>query len=285
MEKKVFGRTGHKSTKILFGGAAFFNVTQADADRTMDLIMKYGINHIDTAESYGDSEIRLDPWLKHNRQHVFLATKTDKRTYKAAKEELHQSLERLCVDSIDLWQMHCLVDENEWEIAMDDGGVLEAFEEARIQGLVNYLGVTGHGVQTPSMHLKSLERFDFDTVLLPYNYMMMQNKSYASDFDALVTVCKEKNIAIQGIKTIARGPKGENEKDQFHTWYKPLDKQSEIDMALHWAMGNEDIFINSVADVNILPLVLDAATRFTTKTPDEKMKRASREMGLTPLFS
>ncbi|MEJ2750227.1 MAG: aldo/keto reductase, partial [Anaerolineae bacterium] len=261
IEKLEFGRTGHLSTRTLFGAAALANVTQAEADQTLDVLLAFGVNHIDTAASYGDAELRIGPWMKEHRQDFFLATKTEKRTYQGAKEELHRSLERLRVDSVDLWQMHILVDPAEWETAMGPGGALEAFIEAREQGLVRFLGVTGHGVTVAAMHLRSLERFDFDSVLLPYNYAMMKNHQYADDFAALVTVCQERKVAVQTIKSITRGPWGSKTPHRA-TWYEPLEKQEEIDAAVHYVLNRPNFFLNTAGDIHLLPKVLDAASRF-----------------------
>ena len=109
IQKQLFGRTGHMSTRILFGAAALGQVTQDEADRTLDLLLEYGINHIDTAASYGEAELRVGPWMAQHRKNFFLATKTEMRTYEEAKEELHRSLDKLRVDSVDLWQIHALM--------------------------------------------------------------------------------------------------------------------------------------------------------------------------------
>ena len=212
--QQAFGRTGHMSTRTLFGAAALWTVSQDEADRTLELLLEYGVNHIDTAASYGDAELRIGPWMKEHRQDFFLATKTEKRTYQGAWDELRRSLDRLQVDQIDLWQMHMLTDPADWEIAMGPDGALEAFVEARDQGLVRFLGVTGHGLTVPTMHLRSLARFDFDSVLLPYSYVMMQNPQYAADFEALVKVCQERNVAVQTIKSLVRRPWGEREQNR-----------------------------------------------------------------------
>src|SRR5215211_9162657 len=180
-----FGRTGHDSTRTLFGAAALGSVDQPTADRTLDLLLEHGVNHIDTAASYGDSELRIAPWLRRNPGAFFLATKTDGRDYQSAKEDLHRSLERLGVDHVDLLQLHNLVDVIEWEFALREGGALEAAVEAREEGLVRFIGVTGHGLSVAAMHRRSLDRFPFDSVLLPYNHRQMQDQRYAAEFEAL----------------------------------------------------------------------------------------------------
>ncbi len=241
IQSKVFGRTGHNSSRALFGAASLGSVTQDEADRTLEILLKYGINHIDTAASYGDSELRIGPWMKEHRNKFFLATKTDKRTYREAKEELYRSLDRLKVDSIDLWQMHFLVDPDEWNIAFNPGGVLDAFIEAREEKLTRFLGVTGHGLSAPSMHLRSLEKHDFDSVLLPYSYIMMQNPNYAAEFQKLAKKCNEKNVAVQTIKSITRGPLG-NKPERHAVWYDPLVEDEAIVHAVSWVWGNPDVF-------------------------------------------
>lgn len=280
-----FGRTGHESTRIIFGAAAFSSVSQDDADRTLALLEERGINHFDTAASYGDSELRLGPWLEHNRSKVFLATKTGEREAQDAYDEIQRSLERLRVDQIDLIQLHNLVDESEWETAMGPGGALEAAVRARDEGLVRFIGVTGHGVTVAEMHRRSLERFDFDSVLLPYNFPMMQNPQYAADFEALATICAERNVAMQTIKAITLAPWGDRPQTTS-TWYEPLREQGPIDLAVHWVLGREDVYLNTASDINLLPMVLDAAERFDGARPtDEAMQELVRSLQMEPLFT
>ncbi len=277
-----FGRTGHESTRTIFGAAAFWSVTQEEADRTLDLLLRYGINHIDTAASYGDSEMRIGPWMEHHRGRFFLATKTGERSYAAARDEIHRSLERLRVDQVDLLQLHNLVDQDGWEQALGPGGALEAAVEAREQGLVRFIGVTGHGLETAAMHQRSLERFDFDTVLLPYNYTIMQNQQYAADFEALMTLCSERSVAVQTIKGIVRRPWGEREQTRA-TWYEPLEDQKAIDSAVNWVLRRPGVFLNTVGDIHVLPKVLDAASRFESASREQLDEDLSR-LELEPLF-
>jgi aryl-alcohol dehydrogenase-like predicted oxidoreductase len=286
LEKRKFGNTDHVSTRILFGAAAFYSITDQDiADRTMEVVERAGINHIDTAASYGEAERRLGPWLKHNRNKVFLATKTEKRTYKEAREGFLRSLEKLCVDSVDLLQMHFLVDPGEWETAMSEDGALQALREFKEQGLTRYLGVTGHGITTPAMHLKSLDRFAFDTVMLPYNYRMMENPSYRENCLKLFALCRTKQIAVQVIKTLAKGPwQIEESQREYSTWYEPLSRQDEIETAVHWALANPQIFLNTPADINLLPKVIKAAESFRSDTTQEQLNGRAEKMSTTPLF-
>lgn len=280
----TFGRTGHQSTRAIFGGASLGSVSQADADKTLDLIIKHGINHIDTAASYGDAELRIAPWLKRYPDTFFLATKTGERTYAKAKEQIHKSLERLEVDHVDLLQLHNLVDPQEWEVAMGPDGALKAAIEAKEQGLIKYIGVTGHGLTIAAMHLKSLQVYDFDSVLLPYSYILNQHTQYARDFEALLKVCVERNVAVQTIKAITRRPWGE-QKQTTTTWYEPLEDQADIDKMLHWVMARQGLFFCTVGDIRVLPKVLDAATRFAGKPSEEEMKAVLQEKEMALLFT
>jgi aryl-alcohol dehydrogenase-like predicted oxidoreductase len=283
IEKRPFGRTGHLSTVTLFGAAALGTVSQADADRTLDLLLEYGVNHIDTAASYGESELRIGPWMARHRQEFFLATKTGQRSYAAAREEIHRSLDRLRVDSFDLIQLHALVHPDEWESAMGPGGALEACVEAREQGLVRFIGVTGHGRTIAAMHRRSLARFDFDSVLLPYSYTLMQDEVYEHDFEQLYKSCQERNVALQTIKSITRGPWATTPRTRA-TWYQPLEEQADIDLAVHWVIGRPGVFLNTVGDIQLLPKVLDAASRFEARPSDAALQQLMQAQQMTPLF-
>lgn len=280
-----FGRTGHMSTRTIFGAVAVGRVSQDEANKTLETLLEYGVNHIDTAASYGDSELRVGHWMDGHRNFFFLATKTGERTYQKARDEFHRSLERLRVNQVDLLQLHNLVDPQEWEIAMGPGGALEMAIEARQQGLLRFIGVTGHGTQAPVMHKRSLERFDFDSVLLPYNFTMMQNSEYAANFNELDRMCKERNVAVQTIKAVARGPWGEKQRTH-EPWYEPLDKPENIDRAVDWVLGRPDIFLNTAGDITILPMILNAASRFSPdKVPsDQDMEQLVQNLDMAPLF-
>jgi len=282
--KLEFGRTGHQSTRVIFGAAALGRVTQDEADQTLALLLDYGINHIDTAASYGDSELRIGPWMAEYRDTFFLATKTGERTYDKAKAEFERSLKRLQVDSVDLIQLHYLVGEDEWEVAMSDNGVLKYLIEAKEQGLVNYIGVTGHDVAIARMHKKSLEHYDFDSVLLPYNYPMMQNEVYAEGFREVLRMAQERNVAVQTIKSITRRPYPGDTRSHA-TWYEPLTDQPSIDKAVHWVLGQEGVFLNSAGDITLLPKVLDAASRFENRPSDTAMQEMVEAQTMEPLFT
>ena len=278
-----FGRTGHKSSRVIFGAAALGQVSQKVADEALEVLLRHGINHIDTAASYGDSELRVAPWLKREPGRFFLATKTGRRDEKGAREELNRSLDRLGVDHVDLWQLHSLADPIEWDQALSPGGALDAARLAKEEGLIKWIGVTGHGAQIAATHRRSLERFDFDSVLLPYNFITMQNDYYRENFDALVKTCEERGTAVQTIKSIALRPWMDSEHRRT-TWYQPLESPRDIEPAVWWVLGREGVFLNSVGDVDLLPLVLDAAERFS-KAPDAAtMRELMERTDSIPLF-
>jgi len=281
--KTAFGRTGHESTRTLFGAAALGSVDQATADRTLEVLEKHGVNHIDVAASYGDAELRIAPWLKRDPKRFFVATKTGQRRAKEARDELQRSLDRMGIDHVDLWQLHNLADPIEWDIALSPRGVIEAAVRAREEGLVRFIGVTGHGAQIAANHRRSLERFAFDSVLLPYNFITMQMPYYAENFNALEATCLERGVAIQTIKSIAMRPWQAREHNRT-TWYQPLESQRDIDLATWWALGNPNVFVNTVGDVNLLPMVLDAASRFESRPDDSEMQALVRRSEQEPLF-
>lgn len=284
---RPFGRTGHHSSVTLFGGAALKNATQSEADRTLDVLLEYGVNHLDTAPRYGDSELRIGAWMARHRQDFFLATKTGERTYDGAKAEFQRSLERLQVEHVDLIQMHALYHPDEWATAMGEvrgePGALAYLIEAKQQGLAKHIGVTGHGWTIAAMHLRSIEKYDFDSVLLPYNPVFYANDRYRGEFDRLLAACRERNIAVQTIKSVARGPWATTTPN-YDTWYQPLENQSDIDVAVHWAMAQPDIFLNTVGDMTLLPKMLDAASRYEAAPAPVAVETLQREQHLSSLF-
>ena len=288
LELAPFGRTGHVSTRALFGGYALAHVAQEVADRVLGVLMEYGVNHIDTAPSYGMSERRIGPWMENHRDEFFLATKTDRRLYDQAWHQIRRSLKDLHVDQVDLLQLHNVVEEFDWVVALGKGeydkGALRAAIEARDAGLVRFIGVTGHGLAAPAMHLRSLEEFDFDSVLLPYNYPLMKNPQYAADFAELLETCDRQGVAVQSIKSVAAGEWGATPKNA-NTWYQPLTEPQAIDGAVHYALGRGGVFLNTVGDVDLLPLVLDAATRAQGSPSTREMERLVADNGMTPLWA
>jgi aryl-alcohol dehydrogenase-like predicted oxidoreductase len=281
--KAEFGRTGHHSSRVIFGAASLGHVSQRVADETLDVLLEYGVNHIDTASNYGDSELRIAPWLAREPNRFFIATKGDRRDEKGAREEIHRSLDRLKVDHVDLWQIHSLADPIEWDQALSPGGALDAALAARAEGLIRWIGVTGHGAQIAATHRRSLDRFDFDSVLLPCNYITMQNAYYRENFDALTATCRERNIAVQTIKSIAMRPWMDRDHTRT-TWYQPLESPDDIDAAVWWVMGRKQLFLNSVGDVDLLPRVLDAAKRFHQAPPDSELETLVERSHSEPLF-
>jgi aryl-alcohol dehydrogenase-like predicted oxidoreductase len=279
-----FGRTGHESTRTIFGAAAFWETPQKDVDATMDLILQNGINHVDTAASYGQSEILLGDWIKRNGRPFFLASKTEDRTKQSAYDSIRRSLERLHVDHIDMIQLHALHEEQDWNITFGPGGAMEAVIQARDEGLARFIGVTGHGVLVPEFHLRSLAQFDFDAVLLPYNHVMMQNPHYSDGFHKLTELCKQRNTAVQTIKGITHSPWNDMQHTRT-TWYRPLEEQADIDLAVHWVLGNPHVFLNTAADINILPRTLDATHRFESLPTDEQMQSLTERLKMEPLFT
>lgn len=283
IKKATFGRTGHESTRAIFGAAALWDCSQEVADRTLDVLFEYGVNHIDTAASYGQSEDRIGPWMKRYRDRFFLATKTGERTKEKAWDEFRRSLDRLQTGHVDLLQLHFLVDEGEWQTAMGPDGALEAVLEAQAQGLTRFVGVTGHELAVTSMHMRSLARHPFDSVLLPYNYPLSQDPTYRWQFDTLLETCRDRSVAVQIIKSVAAGPWGEKPKTR-NTWYETLEDQADLDRAVWFVLAQEGVFLNTAGDVNLLPRVLDAVSRFEAAPPEEEMRRMVAEREMTPLF-
>lgn len=280
-----FGRTGHLSSRAIFGAAALWRVSQARADAALELLLAYGVNHIDTAASYGESEARIGPWMKRHRQDFFLATKVEERTYRPAWESIRRSLQRLQVEQVDLLQLHNVGDPQVWETVMGPGGALQAVLEAQHQGLTRFIGITGHGTLIAHLHLRALERVDFDAVLLPYNYAMMQNPRYAADFEALMAVCQARNVAVQTIKSITRRPWGSRPQTRT-TWYEPLEDQADIDAAVAYVLARPYLFLNTVGDLDLLPKVLAAVARFRPEQPPARtMAVVAAERALEPLFT
>jgi aryl-alcohol dehydrogenase-like predicted oxidoreductase len=275
-----FGRTGHESTRILFGAAALATIPQEQADAALPLLLEAGVNHRDTAASYGEAELRMAPWLARHRARFFLATKTGERTYAGARDQIARSFDRMGVDRIDLLQLHNLVKEDEWELALGPDGALRAAVEARDAGRVRFIGVTGHGTRVAAMHLRSLARFDFDSVLLPMSRTALRDAEYARDFERLLALCAERNVAVQTIKAIARRRWPDGSTPTHTTWYEPLTDPDEIERAVHWALARPGVFVNTASDVRLLAPILRAAASF-----DAGRHHATPEpAGTEPLF-
>lgn len=279
----LFGPTGHESTRLLFGAAALGGMSQERADTTLAKVRDWGINHIDTAAGYGASEDRLRPWLADHRDEVFLATKTGERKGPDARAELERSLERMAVDRVDLIQLHNLVEPDEWDVAFATGGAVEALGAARDEGLVGHIGVTGHGLRIPGMHLRSLERFDFASVLFPVNFVLLDNPAYRADVEELLAVCSERGVAVQTIKSIARGRWSDEQAPHF-SWYDPLTDPAAIGRAVRFVLSNPQMFLNTTSDARLLQLVVDAASGDLIGPSDDEMRADIAGEGITPLF-
>lgn len=279
-----FGRTGHESTRILFGAAALGGMRQDKADAVLERLLEAGINHLDTAAAYGDSELRIGPWMREHREHFFLATKTGERTAEGARESLHRSLERLRVDSVDMIQLHNLVDEEGWQTAMGPGGALEALTQAREEGLVRHLGVTGHGSQVAAMHLRSLEAHPFASVLFPFNFTMLDQEAYAADVAALQARCRDQGVAMQTIKSVARRRWTDDDAQKF-SWYEPLLDSEAVRRAVHYVLAETDLFLNTSSDARLLPVVLEAAQEEQPVAPPREALLADvARFDMEPLF-
>jgi aryl-alcohol dehydrogenase-like predicted oxidoreductase len=281
-----FGKTGHESRRTIFGAAALGKVTDAEADRALELVLRYDLNHLDTAASYGDSELHIAPWLKREgRDRFFLATKTGKRTYAEARDEIRLSLRRLGVDHVDLIQLHNLVDQKEWDVAMGKDGALRAAIEARDAGLTRFIGVTGHGLEVARRHRESLDRFPFDSVLFPYNATQLAGEDYARDAEALIALCEKRGVAIQTIKAITLGPWPGERPARPTTWYQPLTEQRDIDLAVRFVFARPGIFLNTASDIDLLAKILDAADRGGREPTADEIADLIRRREMAPLFA
>jgi aryl-alcohol dehydrogenase-like predicted oxidoreductase len=284
-DRAPFGRTGHESSRVIFGAASLGSMRQDRADEILATLLEFGVNHIDTAAGYGDSELRIAPWMPAHRGEFFLATKTAERTGDGARAGLERSLTRLGVDSVDLIQLHNLVEPDEWETAHGPGGAVEALSRARDEGLARFVGVTGHGLRIPRMHLRSLERFDFSSVLLPYNFAMMSIDRYRADAEALLEVCEQRGVAVQTIKSVARRrwPEQDEAGPRF-SWYEPLADGAALARAVRYVLGRPQLFLNSSSDARLLRPTLEAAATGGPPPADEEMAADVGQQEIEPLF-
>jgi aryl-alcohol dehydrogenase-like predicted oxidoreductase len=282
-DRAPFGRTGHQSSRVIFGAAALGSMRQERADEVLTTLLEFGVNHIDTAASYGDSELRVAPWMAEHREQFFLATKTGERSGDGARASLERSLTRLGVDSVDLIQLHNLVEPDEWDVAHGPGGAVEALAQARDEGLVRFIGVTGHGLRIAGMHLRSLERFDFTSVLLPYNYPVMSDDQYRADVYALLELCEQRGVAVQTIKSVARRRWPDGVGPQF-SWYEPLADGDALVRAVRYVLGRPGLFLNSSSDARLLRPTLEAAAAGGPAPTDEEMAADVEQHEIQPLF-
>src|SRR3989304_20389 len=284
METRRFGRTGHMSTVAIFGAAAFGQISQADADKVMEMVIEAGVNHIDVAPSYGQAEIRIGPWMPRERGRFFLGCKTMERTKEAAWKELRESLKRLQTETFDLYQCHAITSMEELDAVTMKGGALEAFVEARREGLTQFIGITGHGVNTPQIFLEALRRFDFDSVLFPLNFVQMANPQYREPAEELIATCKAKDVGTMIIKSITKAPWGNRE----HTatpWYEPFDNIEEIQPAVNFALSYDVTGLCTAGDTRVLPIMLKACENFTRLSETEKEEKIESGKQSEPLFA
>jgi aryl-alcohol dehydrogenase-like predicted oxidoreductase len=284
METRRFGRTGHMSTVAIFGAAAFSQVSQEEADKAMELIVEAGVNHIDIARSYGEAELRVGPWMPRERGRFFLGSKTTQRTKEDAWKELQESLKRLQIEALDLYQIHAITTMEELDAVTMKGGALEAFLEARREGLTRFIGITGHGVNAPKIYLEALRRFDFDTVLFPLNFVQMANPEYRKHAEELIATCNAKDVGTMVIKSITKAPWGERQHTAT-TWYEPFDQSDEIQRAVNFALSYDVTGICTAGDTRVLPLVLKACGNFTRLSDSEKAEMIQSGKQYEPLFA
>ena len=284
IERAPFGRTGHDSTRVIFGAAALARMSQDRADATLAVVADFGLNHIDTAAAYGDAELRLAPFLAEHRGDVFLATKTGDRSSDGARASLERSLERMGVDSVDLIQLHNLVEDDEWATAHGPGGAVEALVRARDEGLTRFIGVTGHGLRIPRMHVRSLERFDFDSVLFPYNFVLLRNDAYRADVEELIALCADRQVATQTIKSIARRRWRDDDSAPRYSWYSPVTDADVLGRAVRYVLGRPGLFLLSSSDATRLPAILEAAAQNGRAPTDDELAADAVAEGMEPLF-
>jgi aryl-alcohol dehydrogenase-like predicted oxidoreductase len=272
------------STVAIFGAAAFWEISQADADKVMEQVIEAGVNHIDVAPSYGQAEQRVGPWMPRERKRFFLGCKTMERTKQGAWDEMQQSLKLLQTESFDLYQCHAITTMEELDAVTVKGGALEAFEQARREGLTKYIGITGHGVDAPKIYLEALRRFDFDSVLFPLNFVQMAIPEFRKNAEELIATCKAKDVGTMVIKTITKAPWGERP-HTASTWYEPFDQQAEIQKAVNFALSYNVTGLCTAGDTRILPLVLEACKNFTRLQDSEMEEMIQSAKQYEPLFA
>ena len=285
IDRLPFGSTGHASSRVIFGAAALAAMSQSRADTTLAQIHDADINHIDTAASYGESEVRLHDFLQDHRDDFFLATKTGERDGSAARAQLETSLERMGVDHVDLIQLHNLVEPDQWETAFADDGAVKALFAAVDEGLAGAVGVTGHGLRIPTMHLRSLDEAPFASVLFPWNHSLAESAAYRADVDALIDVCVERGVAMQTIKSVSRRRWDGSYDGPKFAWYEPLAPGDAFARAIEFVLADPRLFLNTSSDARLLDAILQAVAAHDGTAPDAaQLERDRAEEGIIPLF-
>jgi len=285
MEKRRLGKTGNQSSVLIFGGAALWNEDQTAADEAIALVRSHDVNHFDVAPQYGNAEDRVGPWLADHRSEVFLGCKTLERSRDGAWVELQRSLEKLHTDHIDLYQLHAIGSMEELETVLVPGGALEAFVRARDEGIVDYLGITGHGYEAATVHAEALRRFDFDTVMTPLNYVQWADRTWRAKFEALLDEVESRDVGLMIIKTVSRGPWHSDGDHAYNTWYKPFDTQEPIDEAVRFVLSFPQVTgLTHAGDLRLLSMTLEACETFRPLSESERDALVSRAGNFERLF-
>jgi len=282
MERRVLGRTKHKSSIIALGGASLRPETRKESKEFIKYAFDHGINHVDIAPTYGSGEAEniLGDWVKEYRSNIFLACKTNKRTKDEASEELYRSLKRMQTDHFDLYQLHGLDDPKELELVLSEEGAMKSILEAKENGLLKYVGITSHN---PENIMRALKKFDFDTVLLPINYVLKAHPEPKTDYEPVLSIAKKRNLGVIAMKSVAKGPWTCEERG-YRCWYQPFDTQKEVDEALHFTLSQYVTTAASCSDIRIAKMVIDAAERFTPMNEEEQNILLKKAADYKPLF-
>jgi aryl-alcohol dehydrogenase-like predicted oxidoreductase len=276
METRPLGKTGHRSSIVVFGGFAVGWVDQEEADAALDMACENGINHIDVSPIYGEAEARIGSWIGRNGRKFFIACKTHEREKASAWESLQRSLETLKVDSFDLFQFHGVDNVETLNKILGPGGAMEAVQEAKTRGLLRFIGITGHN---PPLYNTALQRFDFDTVLFPLNRIHAAHPTDWNDFRPVLQTARQQNVGVLAIKSVAKGvwPDPDRASHPYNTWYQPFDDAENIEKSLRYTLCQDITAAVLPGDLKLWPMIIDAARRFKPMT-DNEQKQVMREV-------
>lgn len=283
MEKRRYGRTGHMSTVAVFGAACLAQLDQPLADQAIQKMIDAGVNHIDIAPSYGQAEARMGPWLPDIREDFFLGCKTTERGKDRAKKEFQKSLARLQTDHFDLYQLHAVTTMAELDQCTAPGGALEGVIEMREQGLTNYIGITGHGMDAPKIYIEALSRFDFDSVLFPLYPALLADDEYRRQAHKLLDICEEKDVGVMTIKSVAKEPWGDREQT-YHTWYVPFDEEVPIQDSVNFVLSHKLTHICTPGDYRLLDSIFQACENFKPMSAPEQQALMAERSQLELIF-